>query len=64
MRAHSVREILIDRVNQYVDYMLHISVADQSLEVLAGLLNDSNVNTVKVVVQCFPTVYALMFRSL
>ena len=39
-------------------------VADQSLETLAGLLNDGNINTVKVVVQCFPTVYALLFRSL
>ncbi|CDO73286.1 hypothetical protein BN946_scf185008.g48 [Trametes cinnabarina] len=38
-------------------------LADQSLEILAGLLNDSNVNTVKVAVQCFPTVYALLFRS-
>ncbi|KAI9064047.1 hypothetical protein FKP32DRAFT_1714615 [Trametes sanguinea] len=38
-------------------------LADQSLETLAGLLNDSNVNTVKVAVQCFPTVYALLFRS-
>ena len=40
------------------------AVADQSLEVLAGLLNDGNVGTVKVVVQCFPTVYALLFRTL
>ena len=39
-------------------------VADQSLETLAGLLNDGNINTVKVVVQCFPTVYALLFRTL
>ncbi|KAI8996570.1 Symplekin tight junction protein C terminal-domain-containing protein [Trametes punicea] len=39
-------------------------LADQSLEILAGLLNDGNVNTVKVAVQCFPTVYALLFRSL
>ncbi|TBU30651.1 Symplekin tight junction protein C terminal-domain-containing protein [Dichomitus squalens] len=39
-------------------------LADQSLEVLAGLLNDGNINTLKVVVQCFPTVYALLFRSL
>ncbi|KAI0372816.1 hypothetical protein BV20DRAFT_1034476 [Pilatotrama ljubarskyi] len=39
-------------------------LADQSLEILAGLLNDGNVNTVKVTVQCFPTVYALLFRSL
>ncbi|OSD03106.1 hypothetical protein PYCCODRAFT_296574 [Trametes coccinea BRFM310] len=38
-------------------------LADQSLEILAGLLNDGNVNTVKVAVQCFPTVYALLFRS-
>ncbi|KAI0675546.1 Symplekin tight junction protein C terminal-domain-containing protein [Trametes maxima] len=39
-------------------------LAEQSLEILVGLLNDGNVNTVKVTVQCFPTVYALMFRSL
>ncbi|KAI0766933.1 Symplekin tight junction protein C terminal-domain-containing protein [Trametes elegans] len=39
-------------------------LADQSLEILAGLLNDPNVNTAKVAVQCFPTVYALLFRSL
>ncbi len=38
-------------------------VADQSLEVLVGLLNDPNASTVKVVVQCFPTVYALLFRT-
>ena len=41
-----------------------VIVADQSLEILAGLLNDGNIGTVKVVVQCFPTVYALLFRSL
>ncbi|KAL1941146.1 hypothetical protein VTO73DRAFT_7358 [Trametes versicolor] len=39
-------------------------LADQSLEPLVGLLNDPNVNTVKVAIQCFPTVFALMFRSL
>ena len=39
-------------------------VAEQSLELLAGLLNDQSVNTAKVVVQCFATVYALLFRSL
>ncbi|KAI1796643.1 Symplekin tight junction protein C terminal-domain-containing protein [Ganoderma leucocontextum] len=39
-------------------------LADQSLDILAGLLNDGNIATVKVVVQCFPTVYALLFRSL
>ncbi|KAI0820808.1 Symplekin tight junction protein C terminal-domain-containing protein [Trametes gibbosa] len=39
-------------------------LADQALEVLAGLLGDPNVGTVKVAVQCFPTVYALLFRSL
>ena len=38
-------------------------VADQSLETLFGLLGDSNVNTAKVAVQCFPTVYALLFRT-
>ncbi|KAI0629295.1 Symplekin tight junction protein C terminal-domain-containing protein [Trametes polyzona] len=39
-------------------------LADQSLETLAALLGDPNVNTVKVTLQCFPTVYALLFRSL
>ena len=39
-------------------------VATQSLEVLAGILNERNVNTVKVVVQCFATVYPLLFRQL
>ena len=38
-------------------------VADQSLETLFGLLGDLNVNTAKVTVQCFPTVYALLFRT-
>ncbi|RPD64406.1 hypothetical protein L226DRAFT_506092 [Lentinus tigrinus ALCF2SS1-7] len=38
-------------------------LADQSLETLFGLLGDPNVNTVKVTVQCFPTVYALLFRT-
>lgn len=39
-------------------------MASQSLETLAGLLHDSNQNTVKVTVQCFATVYALLFRVL
>ena len=39
-------------------------VAAQSLDVLGGVLNERNVNTVKVVVQCFATVYALLFRQL
>ncbi|OCH93643.1 hypothetical protein OBBRIDRAFT_885314 [Obba rivulosa] len=39
-------------------------LASQSLEVLAQLLHDPNPNTVKVAVQCFPTVYALLFRML
>ena len=38
-------------------------VAEQSLELLAGLLNDPDVGTVKVTVQCFTTVYALLFRT-
>ncbi|KAH9888832.1 Symplekin tight junction protein C terminal-domain-containing protein [Cubamyces lactineus] len=52
----------ICRSNLSVD--ARTQLADQSLEILAGLLNDGNVNTVKVTVQCFPTVYALLFRSL
>lgn len=52
-----------ERVHRNVDTWFVI-VADQSLEILAGLLNDGNIGTVKVVVQCFPTVYALLFRSL
>ena len=40
------------------------TVAEQSLEPLANLLNDSDVNTAKVTVQCFATVYALLFRIL
>ncbi|TFY75979.1 hypothetical protein EWM64_g8033, partial [Hericium alpestre] len=39
-------------------------LASQSLEVLAGLLNDPNPATVKVVVQTFATVYPLLFRYL
>ncbi|KAL4250329.1 hypothetical protein ABKN59_005891 [Abortiporus biennis] len=39
-------------------------LASQSLEVLAALLNDHNPLTVKVVVQCFGTVYPLIFRLL
>ncbi|KAH9846038.1 Symplekin tight junction protein C terminal-domain-containing protein [Lenzites betulinus] len=39
-------------------------LADQALEVLASLLGDPNVGTVKVALQCFPTVYALLFRFL
>ncbi|EMD39061.1 hypothetical protein CERSUDRAFT_133852 [Gelatoporia subvermispora B] len=39
-------------------------LASQSLEVLAQLLHDPNPNTVKVAVQCFPSVYALLFRML
>ncbi|CAL1714714.1 unnamed protein product [Somion occarium] len=35
-----------------------------TLNALAGLLNDSNPATVKVVVQCFATVYPLVFRYL
>ncbi|KAH9945718.1 Symplekin tight junction protein C terminal-domain-containing protein [Amylocystis lapponica] len=36
----------------------------QSLDTLALLLHDANSNTVKVAVQCFATVYALLFRIL
>ncbi|GJJ11108.1 hypothetical protein Clacol_005339 [Clathrus columnatus] len=34
----------------------------QSLDALAGLLNDSSPATVKVVIQCFATIYPLLFR--
>jgi hypothetical protein len=41
-------------------------VAGQSLEALAGFLNEPNLhgNTVKVVVQIFGTIYPLLFRHL
>ncbi|KAI0954916.1 hypothetical protein AcW1_006666 [Taiwanofungus camphoratus] len=39
-------------------------LASQSLETLTTLLNDPNPSTVKVTVQCFVTVYALLFRLL
>ena len=39
-------------------------VAAQSLDVLSAVLNERNVNTVKVAVQCFATVYPLLFRQL
>ncbi|CCM02435.1 uncharacterized protein FIBRA_04534 [Fibroporia radiculosa] len=39
-------------------------LASQSLETLVGLLGDPNQATVKVAVQCFATVYALLFRWL
>ncbi|EPQ56463.1 hypothetical protein GLOTRDRAFT_59735 [Gloeophyllum trabeum ATCC 11539] len=39
-------------------------LASQSVETLAGLLNDPNPNSVKLVVQCFATVYPLLFRVL
>ncbi|KZT10059.1 uncharacterized protein LAESUDRAFT_673791 [Laetiporus sulphureus 93-53] len=39
-------------------------LAAQSLETLTGLLNDPNPTTVKVTVECFATVYALLFRML
>ncbi|KAF8587835.1 hypothetical protein K439DRAFT_1652134 [Ramaria rubella] len=37
-------------------------LAAQSLDVLSGLLNDPSTFTVKVVIQCFATVYPLLFR--
>jgi hypothetical protein len=39
-------------------------VASQTLDTLAALLNDPNIQTLKVVVQCLTTVYPLLFRSL
>ncbi|KAI0072686.1 hypothetical protein K474DRAFT_1604648 [Panus rudis PR-1116 ss-1] len=39
-------------------------LASQCLEVLTGLLYDPNPATVKVVIQCFGTVYPLVFRML
>ncbi|KAH9924792.1 Symplekin tight junction protein C terminal-domain-containing protein [Fomitopsis serialis] len=39
-------------------------LASQSVETLASLLHDSNPTTVKVSVQCFATVYPLLFRML
>ncbi|KAJ3536396.1 hypothetical protein NM688_g6844 [Phlebia brevispora] len=43
---------------------IRTQLASQSLEVLAGVLNERNVHTVKVVIQCFATVYPLLFRQL
>lgn len=37
-------------------------VATQSLDVLAGLLDDPSPANVKVVIQCFSTVYPMLFR--
>ncbi|KAI0725434.1 Symplekin tight junction protein C terminal-domain-containing protein [Fomitopsis betulina] len=39
-------------------------LASQSVETLASLIHDSNPSTVKVCVQCFATVYPLLFRML
>lgn len=39
-------------------------IASQSLDVLAGLLRDTNPATVKVAIQCFGSVYPLLFRHL
>ncbi|THH09925.1 hypothetical protein EW145_g1681 [Phellinidium pouzarii] len=39
-------------------------IASQSLDVLAGVLQDPNPATVKTVIQCFGTVYPLLFRYL
>lgn len=44
--------------------MFDLLVASQSLDTLAGLVNDPNPFTVKVVVQCLTTVYPLLFRML
>lgn len=40
------------------------TVAMDALDTLAGLIHDSNVNTVKVTIQCFATVYPLLFRKM
>ena len=39
-------------------------MALNALDTLAGLIHDANVNTVKVAVQCFATVYPLLFRKM
>ena len=39
-------------------------MALNALETLAGLIHDANVNTVKVAIQCFATVYPLLFRKM
>lgn len=44
--------------------MFGLLVASQTLDGLAGLLNDPNPFTVKVVIQCLTTAYPLLFRSL
>ncbi|PCH44216.1 hypothetical protein WOLCODRAFT_138834 [Wolfiporia cocos MD-104 SS10] len=43
---------------------VRIQLAAQSLDTLAGLLHDSNPTTVKATIQCFATVYPLLFRVL
>ena len=64
--VRALSTLCLNRMSSFVDWAgeCDMTVADQSLEILAGLLNDRNVNTVKVTVQCFPTVYALLFCSL
>ncbi|KAH8111033.1 Symplekin tight junction protein C terminal-domain-containing protein [Phellopilus nigrolimitatus] len=39
-------------------------LASQSLDVLAGILHDPNPATVKTAIQCFGTIYPLLFRFL
>lgn len=39
-------------------------LANQSLDVLSGVLNDPNPENVKTAIQCFGTVYPLLFRYL
>jgi symplekin len=39
-------------------------VALKSLDTLAGLINDANINTVKVAIQCLTSVYPMLFRML
>lgn len=40
------------------------TVATNALDTLAGLIHDASVNTVKVTVQCFATIYPLLFRKM
>lgn len=49
---------------EYIVNFVSFTVAAQSLDVLVGLLYDPSPFTVKVVIQCFATVYPLLFRSL
>ena len=39
-------------------------VASKSLDTLSGLVDDTNVMTVKVAIQCLTSVYPMLFRML